>query len=160
HHAFSSGAGRTSDGNGSHSSTLKSPSYTKSVSWQHYPKVHPRLKTPYVSTLLVALISLVSGLWFYGDIDNLSRLVNFGALMGFLVLHVAVINHYLIRQKSRNLVMHLLFPVIGLCIIGFVIYEMDIEAKVLGLSWLAVGMVYYAIMRLVLKRSVELNLEG
>ncbi|HIA2803098.1 TPA: hypothetical protein ACWP2R_004754, partial [Escherichia coli] len=36
-HAFSSGAGRTSDGNGSHASTLKSPSYTKSVSWQHYP---------------------------------------------------------------------------------------------------------------------------
>ncbi|XPE38326.1 hypothetical protein ACNKHT_04040 [Shigella flexneri] len=29
HHAFSSGAGRTSDGNGSHASTLKSPSYTK-----------------------------------------------------------------------------------------------------------------------------------
>ncbi|MDZ9254016.1 hypothetical protein SNA86_01960, partial [Escherichia coli] len=28
--------GRTSDGNGSHASTLKSPSYTKSVSWQHY----------------------------------------------------------------------------------------------------------------------------
>ncbi|MFS2305172.1 hypothetical protein PWR53_03275 [Escherichia coli] len=42
HHAFSSGAGRTSDGNGSHASTLKSPSYTKSVSWQHYhfPWVH------------------------------------------------------------------------------------------------------------------------
>ncbi|ACD10237.1 ShiE [Shigella boydii CDC 3083-94] len=37
HHAFSSGAGRASDGNGSHASTLKSPSYTKSVSWQHYP---------------------------------------------------------------------------------------------------------------------------
>ncbi|EIQ15333.1 transposase [Shigella boydii] len=41
HHAFSSGAGRTSDGNGSHASTLKSPSYTKSVSWQHY---HMRLE--------------------------------------------------------------------------------------------------------------------
>ncbi|WP_227928673.1 hypothetical protein, partial [Escherichia coli] len=40
HHAFSSGAGRTSDGNGSHASTLKSPSYTKSVSWQHYPINH------------------------------------------------------------------------------------------------------------------------
>ncbi len=38
HHAFSSGAGRTSDGNGSHASTLKSPSYTKSVSWQHHLK--------------------------------------------------------------------------------------------------------------------------
>ncbi len=36
HHAFSSGAGRTSDGNGSHWSTSKTPSYTKSVSWQHH----------------------------------------------------------------------------------------------------------------------------
>ncbi|MFS3513794.1 GNAT family N-acetyltransferase, partial [Citrobacter braakii] len=41
HHAFSSGAGRTSDGNGSHASTLKSPSYTKSVSWQHYLEMLP-----------------------------------------------------------------------------------------------------------------------
>ncbi|MFS2306591.1 hypothetical protein HFC66_07345 [Escherichia coli] len=43
HHAFSSGAGRTSDGNGSHASTLKSPSYTKSVSWQHYRKLNGRM---------------------------------------------------------------------------------------------------------------------
>ncbi|AIL35078.1 EAL domain protein [Shigella flexneri 2003036] len=37
HHAFSSGAGRTSDRNRSHWSTSKTPSYTKSVSWQHHP---------------------------------------------------------------------------------------------------------------------------
>ncbi|EGK23974.1 putative transposase [Shigella flexneri K-1770] len=43
HHAFSSGAGRTSDGNGSHASTLKSPSYTKSVSWQHYRNFGQRI---------------------------------------------------------------------------------------------------------------------
>ena len=43
HHAFSSGAGRTSDGNGSHASTLKSPSYTKSVSWQHYLEIHEKV---------------------------------------------------------------------------------------------------------------------
>ncbi|WNT59953.1 hypothetical protein PWR53_00800 [Escherichia coli] len=45
HHAFSSGAGRTSDGNGSHASTLKSPSYTKSVSWQHYQALNSNKKT-------------------------------------------------------------------------------------------------------------------
>ncbi|WP_238938981.1 hypothetical protein [Mixta mediterraneensis] len=50
HHAFSSGAGRTSDGNGSHASTSKSPSYTKSVSWEHYPELH-------VITLLMSIIS-------------------------------------------------------------------------------------------------------
>ncbi|HFD2678695.1 TPA: hypothetical protein ACF2XT_002802, partial [Escherichia coli] len=34
---FSSGAGRTADRNRSHWSTSKTPSYTKSVSWQHHP---------------------------------------------------------------------------------------------------------------------------
>ena len=48
HHAFSSGAGRTSDGNGSHASTLKSPSYTKSVSWQHHPEMCRFHKMPAV----------------------------------------------------------------------------------------------------------------
>ncbi|XPE62448.1 hypothetical protein ACNKHT_23185 [Shigella flexneri] len=58
HHAFSSGAGRTSDGNGSHASTLKSPSYTKSVSWQHY-----RLKTEKTKiTRLYLLIDLHANL--------------------------------------------------------------------------------------------------
>ncbi|WP_426212973.1 hypothetical protein, partial [Shigella flexneri] len=32
------------DGNGSHASTLKSPSYTKSVSWQHYLESHSLMK--------------------------------------------------------------------------------------------------------------------
>ncbi len=50
HHAFSSGAGRTSDGNGNHASTLKSPSYTKSVSWQHYPVWNlPRMMVAHTS---------------------------------------------------------------------------------------------------------------
>ncbi|EGD8453624.1 transposase, partial [Escherichia coli] len=48
-----SGAGRTSDGNGSHASTLKSPSYTKSVSWHHYLTKLP------LSRHLIASISKV-----------------------------------------------------------------------------------------------------
>ncbi|MDC6886956.1 hypothetical protein, partial [Escherichia coli] len=28
------------DGDGSHGSTSKTPSYTKSVSWHHYPIIH------------------------------------------------------------------------------------------------------------------------
>ena len=122
-------------------------------------KVHPRFKTPYVSTLLVAVISLGSGLYFNGSIDNLSRLVNFGALMGFFILHLSVINHYIIRQKSTAWVKHLLFPLVGLVIIGFVLYEMDMEAKVLGMSWLLVGIVYYFVLRVVLKRKPALQLE-
>ncbi len=47
HHAFSSGAGRTADRNRSHWSTSKTPSYTKSVSWQHHQigDIDPRGET-------------------------------------------------------------------------------------------------------------------
>ncbi|MDD8376759.1 YrhA family protein [Escherichia coli] len=41
HHPVSSGAGGTADRNRSHWSTSKTPSYTKSVSWQHHLKNQP-----------------------------------------------------------------------------------------------------------------------
>ncbi|MBF2744596.1 hypothetical protein IMY98_16340 [Klebsiella pneumoniae] len=47
-------------------------------------KVRLRLKIP-TSPLHVALISLVSSLRFDGNSNNLSRLTNLCALMGFLV---------------------------------------------------------------------------
>ncbi|QHI48030.1 hypothetical protein GTQ78_07520 [Escherichia coli] len=49
HHAFSSGAGRTSDGNGSHWSTSKTPSYTKSVSWQHHLNISNAITAEYLA---------------------------------------------------------------------------------------------------------------
>src|ERR1700688_590940 len=43
-------------------------------------KVHPRYKTPYMSTLAVAVVSLLVGLLFASRLDDLTRVVNFGAL--------------------------------------------------------------------------------
>ncbi|EGM60389.1 putative IS1 encoded protein [Shigella flexneri SFJ17B] len=63
HHAFSSGAGRTSDGNGSHASTLKSPSYTKSVSWQHYPEIQVHNQYKQLSTMF----NFISDMFFNSD---------------------------------------------------------------------------------------------
>ncbi len=69
HHAFSSGAGRTSDGNGSHASTLKSPSYTKSVSWQHYQKLDTRRgSNSQLETAVKDLGAVVSFKGYYGDL--------------------------------------------------------------------------------------------
>lgn len=121
-------------------------------------KVHPKLKTPYVSTLFVAIISFFSSLYFSGRIDDLSRLVNFGALMCFSTLHLTVIYHYLIKEKSKNYLIHLIFPLIGFGVIAFVIYEMEWEAKKLGLIWLAAGIIYYAVLRFVIKRNTNLQI--
>ena len=111
-------------------------------------KVHPRYKTPYVSTLAVAGVSLAVGLLFSQHVDDLARVVNFGALCGFVLLHLSVIHHYLIRQRSGNWLRHLLLPFTGLLIIVYVLYEMAPAAKKLGAAWVLLGAVYYCVLSL------------
>ncbi|WP_407309494.1 hypothetical protein [Desulfosporosinus sp. SB140] len=76
----------------------------------------------------LAVISLGVGLFFQSQIANLTVLVNFGALISFLLLHIFVINHYIIRGKSSNYFKHLIMPIIGFVVIAYVLYGMDIAA--------------------------------
>lgn len=106
-------------------------------------KVHPRYQTPYVSTLAVAGVSLLAGLLFADRVDDLTRVVNFGALTGFVLLHASVIMHYFCRMRSGDWLRHMVFPLTGLAIILYVLYEMDRAAKLLGACWIALGMLYF-----------------
>jgi amino acid transporter len=121
-------------------------------------RIHPRYRTPYVSTLVVALVSLLVGLLFADRLDDLSRVVNFGALTGFVLLHVSVINHYFYRRRSGDWLRHVVFPLTGLAIIVYVLYEMDRAAKILGACWIAIGVVYYLVLTLRSKRPVALEI--
>jgi amino acid transporter len=121
-------------------------------------RIHPRYQTPYVSTLAVAGVSLLVGLFFANHADELSRIVNFGALTGFVLLHVAVINHYFVRGHSRDWLRHLLMPVGGLFVICYVLYEMDRAAKIMGACWIALGLGYFLLLRLAFKKSSSLEL--
>jgi hypothetical protein len=53
-------------------------------------------------------------------ITLMSTLVNFGALSAFLLLHVSVVVHYLIRRRSTDYWRHLAVHVIGFAILLFV----------------------------------------
>ena len=67
--------------------------------------VHPRRRVPVNATLLVAVISLVLGIYMGTRDDGitlLSTLVNFGALSAFLVLHVSVVVHYVVRRRAAT----------------------------------------------------------
>jgi amino acid transporter len=119
-------------------------------------KVHPRFQTPYVSTLAVACVSILVGWIFFNRIDDLTRVVNFGALSGFVLLHLSVINHYFVRLKSGDWLRHLVFPLTGLFIILYVLYEMDRAAKIMGVCWIAIGVLYYFVLTLRGKKPVSL----
>jgi cell division protein FtsW (lipid II flippase) len=87
-------------------------------------------------------VSLVLGL-FLTTRDNgitlMSTLVNFGAMTAFLVLHVSVVVHYLVRQGSRDWWRHLVCPVLGFAILLYVVINANIAAQRLGFAWLAIG---------------------
>jgi amino acid transporter len=107
-------------------------------------KVDPVRRVPVNATLLVAVVSLVLGIYMSQREDGitlLSTLVNFGALSAFLLLHVAVVVHYVGRMKSRDYWRHLAVPVIGFAILAYVVVNAQVAAQTLGFVWLGIGAV-------------------
>lgn len=104
--------------------------------------VHPKHRVPENATFLVAAVSIVVGVYMANRDDGitvLSTLVNFGALTAFLLLHASVVNHYVIRAGSRDVWKHMVAPILGFVIIGFVIIKANVAAQRLGFTWLAIG---------------------
>jgi len=105
-------------------------------------RINERHRVPANATLLVAAVSLALGLYMATRDDGislLSTLVNFGAMTAFLALHVAVVVHYVVRNRSRDWLKHLVVPVIGFLILLYVVINANIAAQVLGFVWLGIG---------------------
>ena len=124
-------------------------------------KVHPTKGVPVNATFLVAAVSLVLGLYMAARDDGitlLSTLVNFGALTAFLVLHVSVVWHYVVRHGSRNWWAHLVAPVLGFVILFYVVINAKVAAQELGFVWLGIGVVILVVL-LATGRRPSLTLE-
>jgi amino acid transporter len=103
--------------------------------------VHATRKVPDAAILLVAAVNLVMGLFFANQLFLLISMVAFGALTGFVFLHISVIVHFIWRQKSGDWLRHLVVPVIGLAINLYILVNMAGQAQIAGLAWLAVGVI-------------------
>ncbi|HLL66725.1 MAG TPA: APC family permease [Micromonosporaceae bacterium] len=112
------------------------PRFLSTVSIKH--------AVPANAVLLVAAISMGLGLYMASRADGialLSSLINFGAITAFIVLHAAVVWHYLIRHRSRRIFAHLLLPVTGAAILVAVAINANVLAQRIGLIWLGLGVV-------------------
>ena len=107
-----------------------------------FRKVHPRFQTPYIATIAVGIFSiLVAEL---STVEDLARLVNFGALTSFILLNLAVYNFFWRREKMRGgkaLLNYVICPFCGVLILGYVWLSFDSMTQIVGFSWLAVGLV-------------------
>ena len=110
-------------------------------------RVSVRHAVPVNAVVLVAMISLALGLYMASRDDGiavLASLINFGAVLAFVTLHVAVVWHYVIRQRSRNLLAHLICPLLGGGLLVAVAIHANVLAQKVGLIWLAAGVVVLA----------------
>ncbi len=110
--------------------------------------VDPGSAVPRRALLVSAAITLAAAVWAADRDDGLDRLtsvVDIGALTAFALLHASVVAWYVVRHGSRDWARHLLVPVLGVLVIGAVVYEAAPTAQVVGLVWLAAGLLVVAV---------------
>ena len=110
-------------------------------------RIHPRYHTPYVGMLVTAALSLAVALYMKNKLDDLASIVNFGALSGFLFLHVSVLARFALRRRSRAWAAHRLVPVCGILVVLAVFSGMSALAVRVGGAWFIVGLIYGGILK-------------
>jgi amino acid transporter len=110
-------------------------------------RVHPRYHTPYVGMLVTAALSLAVAVYMKNRLDDLASIVNFGALSGFLFLHISVLTYFGIKRRSVAWIRHWLVPICGIIVVLAVFSGMSALAVKVGSAWLAVGLVYGLVLK-------------
>jgi amino acid transporter len=113
-------------------------------------KVDSKRQVPWNATLLVVIVSLALGIYLTLLPDGLvaiSALVNFGAIVGFMLLNASVIWWFFIKQKSGRVFVHLIYPALGILVLAFVLWNARAAAQILGIGWLIVGIIVAVILR-------------
>ena len=126
-----------------------------------FAHLDPKHKTPVYNIFLIAVISLTA---LFLSLGTAASLINFGALIGFTMVNLSVIAHYFIRNKQRapkDLFRYLIAPACGAIICFAIWFNLDVNSKMLGFSWLALGIVYLAIKTSFFRKlPPEMTIEG
>lgn len=106
------------------------------------PRVFARVsdrQVPRNAMLLIAGLSLVVGILGTTEQELLTTLVTFGALTAYILLNIAVIVHFGLRAAGRNVFLHWVSPIIGTAVLGYALWNANVNAQLIGLGWLGLG---------------------
>lgn len=110
-----------------------------------FASVHPRFKTPHVTTIITGL--LVGGIAAFATVDEMVSLTNIGTLFAFILVCVGVI---VLRRKDparprpfRVPFGPYFFPVLGAASCAFLIYYLPEGSYWRFIGWLAIGLAVY-----------------
>lgn len=105
---------------------------------------------PRAALLTTAAATLVVSVWAARRSDGLSVLVSIvdvGALGAFVLLHASVVGFFVVRRLGRMRVAHVIIPLAGVAVTGWVLVEASRLAQVVAAVWLAAGVVAFTLGR-------------
>ena len=108
--------------------------------------VHPVLRTPIYSVLLMGTIAAVGAILL--DLDQAAEVVNFGACLGFMAVNLSVLGHYYLRRRERGasrVWSNLICPIAGFVICFYIWLSISPLAMRLGALWTVAGILYLAV---------------
>lgn len=108
--------------------------------------VHPALRTPIYSVLLMGTIAAIGAILL--DLDQAAEVVNFGACLGFMAVNLSVLGHYYLRRRERSasrVWANLICPLAGFVICFYIWLSISPLAMRLGALWTVAGIVYLAV---------------
>jgi amino acid transporter len=109
-----------------------------------FGEVSRRFRSPVANIVIIGLGGLAA---LFLDVATSTSFINFGAFTAFTMVNVSVIVYYVRERRSGRLLnplVYVVIPAIGALITAYLLTKLDSNAIVLGLSWLAVGIVVLA----------------
>jgi putrescine importer len=120
--------------------------------------LHPKTKVPVFASIMMAVFCIALG---WVSLVSIIPMINFGALLAYTLVNLSVIIHFYIKGGQRGragFFKYLLIPGLG-CITCLVLFiSLAPNAKIVGFSWLGLGIVYMVIKTNFFRKPISLHM--
>lgn len=106
--------------------------------------VNAKSAVPQNNVLLVGFCTLAGAMLL--TYESGAELLNFGAFIAFMGVNAAALIHYKFRSQEK-VILPAIIPLCGLLISGFIWLHLSRGSQLLGVAWIAIGLIIYVLMR-------------
>lgn len=111
-----------------------------------FGRLSARFNTPLLNLVLIGAVAMLA---LNLSLDTATSFINFGAFLTFTMVNVCVIVHFAKRRRQGDrlsIAKFVALPALGAAVDLYLLTQLGPTALYLGLGWLAIGIVYLAVL--------------